>query len=58
MAVVGIARSYSTQVGFEHNVQSAQFVTDAIMSSSCSTEVKSAARKVGQLYGLNVPKSF
>jgi hypothetical protein len=52
MVVSGIARFYTTQIGFESNEAEVLRVYDAFMASFCSIEVKGHARDVAESYDL------
>src|SRR4051794_39845756 len=52
MVVSGIVGLYSTSNGFDHNLQRARLLYDAIQSSFCSIEVKGIAEEVAKAYDL------
>jgi hypothetical protein len=52
MVVSGLAGLYTTAAGFNHNLERARRLYDAIQSSFCSVEVKSIAEEVAKSYDL------
>lgn len=53
MAFVGIGQFYSTEVGFDANLEDALKVKEAFARSYCSLEVKWHAKKAVNLFGLS-----
>jgi len=52
MVVSGLAGMYTTEAGFDHQLDKARLLYDALQSSYCSVEVKSIAEEVARSYGL------
>lgn len=52
MVVSGLVGLYSTEVGFDGNLEKAHLLYDAFQTSFCSIEVKSIAEEVARSYDL------
>jgi hypothetical protein len=52
MVVSGIARFYTTSIGFESNEAEVLRIYDAFMASFCSIEVKAHAQDIAKSYDL------